>query len=242
MRWLLAAVLLLAGCTAGSPSSTPRATEPSPSPSVPSPTVPSPTAIGPPAPSPTPTREPTPVPIRVESRVPDVTTAQLREAVAAVLADPRGWQQAGFVFHLDPGDAPYQLVLAEGPVVDQLCLPLDTDTTYSCQNGPVVALNADRWRTATPSWPGTLGEYRTMLVNHEVGHLLHLHHPMPQCPGQGLPAPVMAQQSATLDGCLANPWPLRWEIELAARSAEPRAPPADHDTRDHQPSPPAATE
>lgn len=237
------------------PSPSASVTRPSsPTPSAPSspstPTSSNPTSSTPPAPTltplpptPTPTRthEGTPVPIRVESRVADHPTDQFRATAAAILDDSRGWQRAGFVFVLDDEDAPYRLVLAEGDEVDELCWPLDTGAEYSCQNGPVVALNADRWRTATSSWTGTLEEYRTMLVNHEVGHLLHLHHPLPQCPGPGLPAPVMMQQSSEVGECVANPWPLQWEVELAAQQAEPLAPPAEHDVSDHRPSPPAAS-
>lgn len=171
----------------------------------------------------------------------DHPTDQFRADVEAPLTDARGWQRAGFVFTFDDAQAPYRLVLGEGDEVDQLCLPMDTYGEYSCQNGPVVALNTERWRTATESWTGTLDEYRTMLVNHEVGHLLHLHHPLPQCPGPGLPAPVMLQQSSELGECAANPWPLQWEVDLAAKQAEPLAPPPDHDISDHRPSPPPAT-
>lgn len=179
----------------------------------------------------------TPVPLRVESRVANPDTATLEATVRSILGDRRGWRRAGFSFVFDDPEAPYRLVLAEGPEVDELCRPYDTSGRYSCQNGPVVALNADRWRTATPSWTGSVEAYRIMLVNHEVGHLLHLHHPRPQCPGEGLPAPVMAQQSTELGRCTANPWPLQWEIDLAARRTEPLAPPADHDVTDHRPSP-----
>ena len=105
-----------------------------------------------------------------------------------------------------------------------MCRPYDVGGKYSCQNGPVVALNADRWRTATPKWTGDLDAYRRMLVNHEVGHLLGQHHPRSHCPGRGQPAPVMAQQSTELNGCLPNPWPLPWEIACAARHEEPLAP------------------
>jgi hypothetical protein len=63
-----------------------------------------------------------------------------------------------------------------------------------------------------------------MLVNHEVGHLLGQHHPARQCPQPGKPAPVMAQQSSELNGCLPNAWPLPWEIDCAARHEERLAP------------------
>lgn len=185
-------------------------------------------------PPPTPAAD---VPYRVETRTADTATANFAQVVHDVLTDRRGWARAGFSFVEDP-QAPYTIVLAEGPEVDDLCRPLETRATYSCQNGPVVALNADRWRSATPKWTGTLTAYRVMLINHEVGHLLHLHHPSKHCPRAGLPAPVMAQQSTELGRCEPNPWPLQWEVELAAQRREPLAPPASHDASDHRPTPP----
>ena len=163
------------------------------------------------------------VALRIERRVSDEATASFDEVVRATLVDDKGWQRAGFRFTFG-GTAPYTVVLAEGDEVDRLCAPYDVGGRFSCQNGPVVALNADRWRTATEKWTGDLATYRQMLVNHEVGHLLGQHHPEVQCPAAGQPAPVMAQQSTELDGCLPNPWPLDWEIVCAARHEEPLAP------------------
>ena len=161
--------------------------------------------------------------LSLERRATDEATAGFAAMVTETMSDPRGWPAAGFTFEFRDG-APYRVVLAEGPEVDGLCRPYDVGGRFSCQNGPVVALNADRWRSASPKWTGDLETYRRMLVNHEVGHLLGQHHPARHCPQPGKPAPVMGQQSSELNGCLPNPWPLPWEITCAARHEEPLAP------------------
>ena len=164
--------------------------------------------------------------LRLERRTADPATADFDAVVRDTLLDPDGWQRAGFEFRFDEPDAPYVVVLAEADEVDALCFPYETRGLYSCQNGPMVALNADRWRSATPEWTGDVTTYRQMLVNHEVGHLVGRHHPPePQCPDPGQPALVMAQQSTELNGCLPNPWPLPDEIAAAALHDEPLAPP-----------------
>lgn len=207
------AAVLLGACAEGNSDRAPAPT--------------SPTAASPIVASPTATAEPTPrtveVRYRIERRTDDPATEGFEEVVRATLDDPRGWQRAGFRLVHDP-EARYVIVLAEGPEVDELCEPYDTGGRYSCQIGPVVALHADRWRTATPQWTGDLGTYRRYLVNHEVGHLLGLHHPTPQCPAEGLAAAIMSQQSTELGGCHPNGWPLDWEIELASRHELPLAP------------------
>jgi hypothetical protein len=173
--------------------------------------------------APAPVALPVRIDLAIEVRTADQATAGFSGVVRETLTDPRGWQRAGFSF-VFTDDAQYRVLLAEGPEVDGLCRPYQVGGKYSCQNGPVVALNADRWRSATPKWTGDLDTYRRMLVNHEVGHLLGQHHPRVHCPGKGRPAPVMAQQSTELNGCLPNPWPLPWEIACAARHEEPLAP------------------
>ena len=152
--------------------------------------------------------------LRFESKIDDVSSEQLAAEALAVLNDDRGWPRAGFRFVADEA-SPFRVVLAEGLEVNELCLPLRTYGTVSCQNGPVVALNADRWRGAVPHWDAEVADYRGYLINHEVGHLLGQRHPRPRCPVAGRPAGVMEQQTAGLEGCTGNAWPRDWEIDLA---------------------------
>jgi len=162
---------------------------------------------------------------RIERRTSDAATTDFATVVDATLGDPRGWQRAGFhLVHRDAG-APYRIAVAEPDDAEAMCRPYEVFRRYSCQIGPLVVINADRWRTATPQWTGDLATYRQELVNHEVGHLLGQHHPANQCPVPGRPAAVMSQQSTELRRCVPNPWPLDWEIERAARHDLPLAPP-----------------
>ncbi len=154
------------------------------------------------------------VALRFESQVSDVSAIELETTALAILNDDRGWGKAGFSFVSDERSE-FRVVLAEGSEVDQLCLPLMTYGKVSCQNGAVVALNADRWRDAVPHWTLGTETYRGYLVNHEVGHLLGQRHPKPRCPILGRPAGVMEQQTAGLEGCIGNPWPRDWELALA---------------------------
>jgi hypothetical protein len=183
--------------------------------------TPTPTAISVPSPAPTPTASPTPratrsaiVPVRYRVDVRAEGGDDFASTLASVMSDRRGWRRAGFDI-AESDDATYHVVLAEGDEVDRLCKPYDTGGEFSCQNGPVVAINAERWRDGVDHWPGDLNSYRTMLLNHEMGHLLGQRHR--DCPGAGQVAPVMQQQSGGLDGCTANAWPLDDEIARAAR-------------------------
>jgi hypothetical protein len=203
----VALVLAVAACSSSDPS--PPAAAPPPPPAGASTTTPGPVTV--------------PVHYRVEVRARGV--ADFPAVVEATLDDPRGWERAGFDLQRRD-DGPFLIVVAEGPEVDALCHPYETGGRFSCQLGPVVAINADRWRTATPQWTGDLATYRQMLVNHEVGHLLGQKHR--RCPGAG-PAPVMEQQSTNLGRCRPNPWPLDEEIERAARDDLPLAPPYERD-------------
>jgi len=136
--------------------------------------------------------------------------AEFRAVVARTYADRRGWLRGHHRFRPAAPARPGQLtvVLAQArylPTYSWICSP-----AYSCQIGRNVIINETRWRTGSPSFPGTLEDYRRMVVNHETGHWLG--RPHAYCPGPGRLAPVMQQQSKGMRGCRANPWPLPREI------------------------------
>ncbi len=158
--------------------------------------------------------------LRFESRVSDVTTQGFQWASLASLNDRRGWGQAGFTFWADEA-SDLTVILAEPAEVDQLCRPLNTAGFFSCQVGSRVMINADRWRSAIESWNRPLEEYRNYVINHEVGHLIGQGHPGVRCPEVGGPAPVMAQQTKGLQGCLGNGWPTEGELASARRRPLP---------------------
>ncbi len=105
-----------------------------------------------------------------------------------------------------PADASIRIVLAPPAVVDDMCarVGLYTEGLYSCWDGIHTMLNSDRWFTATPEF-SDLGVYRSYLINHEVGHGLGRDHEF--CAGPDAIAPVMQQQSISLQGCRENAWP-----------------------------------
>jgi hypothetical protein len=147
------------------------------------------------------------------SEVAGVSASEFESTAMAILTDDRGWGRSGFTFVVDDASE-LTVVLAEPGRVDELCLPLETKGYASCQNGAVVALNAERWRSATGDWDSTIDEYRRYLVTHEVGHLIGLRHPAQRCPEGAALSAVMEPQTGGL-ACPGNGRPLDWEVEWA---------------------------
>lgn len=126
--------------------------------------------------------------------------------VMDTLNDPHGWGAGGAMsFARTDGDAEITVALASPETSARMCRPLDTGGTLSCRNGPRAILTHHRWVLAHPDYGADRTGYRHYVVNHEVGHFLG--HGHVRCPGAGVPAPVMMQQTKGLLGCAPNPWP-----------------------------------
>jgi hypothetical protein len=145
--------------------------------------------------------------VAVERDIRGLATASFAQAVQATLADRRGWTAGGlWRFQRVGVGEPYDftIYLVTPDTRDVLCADVPDGYT-SCRNGDRVVLNVDRWVHGVPAYGTTLANYRTYMVNHEVGH--RLGHGHQRCPGEGEPAPVMQQQTLGLRGCEANSWP-----------------------------------
>lgn len=139
--------------------------------------------------------------------------AAFARAVREILCDARGWIASGRVrFAYHPRG---EVVVSLNPAAEteRRCLDLvglSVRYTYSCAGSSEAVLNARRWFDGSPTLDMTVRQYRRLLVNHEVGHVLgHGHR---GCPAAGARAPVMMQQSKGLNGCRPNPWPRSYEL------------------------------
>ncbi|GEM_PF-2105360 len=142
----------------------------------------------------------------------DTPLSEFRASVVDTLDDPRGWALGGSIdFVLVDEGGLFTVVLAS-PEEVQDAAPICSDD-WSCRVGDRVLINELRWTQGTDGYPLPLDEYRDYVVNHEVGHWLGLDHR--DCPGFDREAPVMMQQSISLDRCTPTVWPIPDEQELA---------------------------
>lgn len=139
---------------------------------------------------------------------------EYRQKLAAVYGDPRGWNDGG-VATLAYAESGCDFTAWLSAPASMTSFGAICDSYYSCRVGPNVIVNYDRWMGATDPWNaagGTLEDYRVMVINHETGHWFGFGHR--DCPAAGQLAPVMQQQSISLQGCTFNPWPTAAELAV----------------------------
>ncbi|MEV7087199.1 DUF3152 domain-containing protein [Streptomyces sp. NPDC093085] len=138
------------------------------------------------------------------------------DAVQKTLNDQRSWAHNGAMTfeRVSSGEPDFVITLASPGTTGVWCAKSGLDTTVdnvSCDSASTdrVMINAFRWaRGAATFGPKAMLPYRQMLINHEVGHRLGHNHV--SCRTPGALAPVMQQQTKTLDidgiKCRPNPW------------------------------------
>jgi hypothetical protein len=151
--------------------------------------------------------------VAVENGIP-ITPDDFAATVNATLSDPRSWIGGNNVrLQQVPGSvgSNFLVVLVTAGTAQKLCGAVGLDIFWhgepytSCQANEKAVINLTRWLTSVPDYGAPLHDYQQYAINHEVGHVLGHDHEL--CPGKGMPAPVMQQQTFSLQGCVANSWP-----------------------------------
>jgi hypothetical protein len=146
--------------------------------------------------------------VEVEDGI-DIDERDFAAEVAAILGDPRGWGAGGrmsFQRIDDPAAASFRVTLTSAMNVRRFC-GYDVRSETSCYNGQTgrAVINDARWIRGALAFGSDLARYHEYVVTHEVGHSLGHRHVL--CVAPGTPAPVMMQQTLSVEHCTPNPWP-----------------------------------
>lgn len=154
------------------------------------------------------------------------TVDEFAGAVDGILAGEQGWTMSGEHPVTDAAeqmtdaswsfqrvaDSSYgvRIRLATPDTVDKLCgsAGVNTEGVYSCRYGKNIMINLRRWLKGATGFTN-MAFYRSMVINHEMGHFLGFNHM--KCPGSGKLAPVMQTQTIALNGCKPNDKPFTAE-------------------------------
>lgn len=125
---------------------------------------------------------------------------QFRREVTIYLHDPDGWARFYEFVYAPTGPAKHIRLCHPRTIKRNGC----KEDYLSCAilGGTDIWLNSDRWMHGSKASRLPLEEYRQYIVSHEMGHSLGYEHTT--CPGPGMPAPIMLQQTLGIGKCSPN--------------------------------------
>ena len=131
------------------------------------------------------------------------------QKIISVLNDSRGWKNKGYTFKYSKKiNSPDFFIIFTSPNwISNFCNLPGLSCTDLRTN--IIYINIENWRNGSKLSLLDTSNYRTYIINHEVGHILGKKHI--QCPSFNSKVPVMTQQTLGIGKCLPNPWPLDWE-------------------------------
>lgn len=127
--------------------------------------------------------------------------------IKSVLEDKRGWERLGYNFFYKEKNAKFKIKIVKEEKIIKTCKFSGLSCADTSKN--IIYINIKRWRNGSKLSKLSLDNYRTYMINHEIGHLIGRGHV--KCGKSGSKIPVMVQQTLGISDCKPNPWPLYWE-------------------------------
>lgn len=150
-----------------------------------------------------------------------VSQRQVSHVINTVLMDPRGWSSHGYKFakiSSQEGLALRKKALKHRRYIFHVKVSTNGEISRNCgfsglscadMSINVIFINLDRWLYGAKASGLSLDDYRSYLIQHEIGHLLGRNHT--KCPTENYPRPIMVQATIANDTCKPNIWPLSEE-------------------------------
>lgn len=130
------------------------------------------------------------------------------DKIQSVLTNKRGWKKFGYNFKYIAfsKNVNFTFYFTSEETIQKIC----NLSGLSCAdlNSNIIYINANNWRNGSTKSKLSLDDYRTYVINHEVGHIIGKSHVT--CSGFNK-VPVMVQQTLGIGNCKPNPWPLSIE-------------------------------
>lgn len=142
----------------------------------------------------------------------------LQEKAASVFAHENGWKKFGFDFiYVEPEHAvDVSLGITPATGMNTLFPDFKQQRLSVCMlKTGIIHLHEERWLSgSTASGYTDLEDYRTYVINHEVGHALGAGHLEACVLDDGGSTPVMMQQTLKTNGCKPKPYPSALDFSL----------------------------
>lgn len=130
-----------------------------------------------------------------------------RRRVRKTLNDPKSWCVYFIEDEINPD---FLIILSKDATIKKTCNLEGLSCADWGKN--IIYINYDNWTQGSDVSGLNLEDYRTYVINHEVGHILGIHDHLK--PKNGRKVPVMNQSTRGIGSGLPNMWPLKEEQKI----------------------------